>query len=247
MHLLAAFLIGTTLIAGYFPVKDRAKKTISVAVNDQNIRIRPKVEPQSEFNDKRTIKQEYDYSCGSAALATLLNFYLGEDLDERQVINGMLKYGNKEMIVKRRAFSFLDMKKFVDALGYIGAGYKAEIKDLEELQVPGIVPVKLYGYRHFTVFKGFYDGHVFLSDPWRGNISFTKSDFIKAWYQNVVFIAHPNNKKEFDLLALRASDLRYITEDTIRKEMFDQGDAHKNMTTDRYRRNLSSSDILFKK
>ena len=40
--------------------------------------IRAYVDPLSEINKSHLIKQGYDFSCGSAALAILLNFYLGE-------------------------------------------------------------------------------------------------------------------------------------------------------------------------
>lgn len=225
MHLLVAFLIGTAFLGGYFQTKEIPEKTIDIAVENRGIRLKSKVDPLSDITNARTIKQQYDYSCGSAALATLLNYHLGESLTERQVISGMLNYGNKEMIIRRRAFSFLDMKRFVDALGYSGAGYKADISDLKDLDIPGIVPIKLFGYRHFTVFRGVHDGHIFLSDPWKGNISFTEKEFLKSWYQNVIFLAHSEGKKTLGLMALRESDLRYINEDTANKIMFDPLDS----------------------
>lgn len=247
MHLVVAFLIGTAFLGGFFDVKESSDKSINISPEVGEVRIHNEVDPLNEFTFSDTIKQKYDYSCGSAALGTLLNKYLGESLDEKQVISGMLKYGDKELIIKRRAFSFLDMKRFVDALGYKGAGYKAKMSDLKNLDSPGIVPIKLFGYRHFTVLKGIHDGHVFLADPWKGNISFTIKDFLDAWYENVIFIAHSQGKKTYDLLALKESDLRYITEDVARKEMFDPQDIQKGLIIDRYHENLAGPDVLYKK
>jgi len=220
MHLLIAFLIGTAFLGGYFPVSKTPDKSINLAMETNNIHIRAIVDPFTEIANARTIKQEYDYSCGSAALATLLDFYLGEEFSEKQVISGLLSYGNKALIVKRRAFSFLDMKKFVDALGYKGAGYKAELIDLKTLNAPGIVPIRILGYKHFTVFKGVYKGHVFVSDPWKGNISFTEEEFKKIWDGNVIFMIHTEGKPVHNLLTLRNEDLRIVDEDLIRRDMF---------------------------
>ncbi len=57
------------------------------------------------------VRQAYDYSCGSAALTTLLNGYIGTQLDEQQVMNGLMKFGETDKIIERRSFSLLDMKR----------------------------------------------------------------------------------------------------------------------------------------
>jgi uncharacterized protein len=176
--------------------------------------------PHTEILNERIIKQEFDYSCGSAALATLLRYYLGEALTERQVIHGLLRYGDSEQIAERRAFSLLDMKKFVKVLGYKGIGYKAEIEDLKELEGPCVLPIKLFGFRHFTVFKGIYKGHVFLADPFKGHNSYTLPEFKKFWYQNVIFVVYPEGAKELSALQLQEADLRFIDEDTTFQLMF---------------------------
>jgi uncharacterized protein len=153
-------------------------KTLNVGIYSDGtgrVKVRETVTPLEDLNKHNVTKQTYDYSCGSAALATLLNFHLGEKFDERQVIQGLLRYGDSEKIAQRRAFSLLDMKRFVAVLGYKGVGYKAAYDDLSTLEQPCILPIKLFGYRHFAVFRGIYKDHVFLADPWRGNISFTRT------------------------------------------------------------------------
>ena len=75
-----------------------------------------RVEPLVEQKHRNIVRQAYDYSCGSAALTTVLNFYLGRNLTERQTMEGLLHYGESERIVERRAFSMLDMKRLVTAL-----------------------------------------------------------------------------------------------------------------------------------
>ena len=192
---------------------------------DENHFSRVYIRPHSDILDERIVHQNFDYSCGSAALSTLLNFYLGEKLSEKQVIHGLLRYGDSEQIAERRAFSLLDMKKFVKVLGYKGIGYKAELVDLEELGTPCIVPIKLMGYRHFTVFKGIYKGHIFLADPFKGHTSYTLAEFEDMWYQNVIFVVYPEGAKTRQGLALKEEDLRFVDEDStydiLYKENFD--------------------------
>lgn len=222
---MAVIFLSFLLILGLVGGEDRLKpfpenEFVIPMEYDERIRTTAILKPHSEILKERIIKQEFDYSCGSAALATLLRFYLGEHLTERQVIHGLLRYGNSEQIAERRAFSLLDMKKFVKVLGYKGVGYKAEISDLEELEQPCVLPIILYGYRHFTVFKGIYKGHVFLADPFKGHTSYTIDEFKKFWYQNVIFVVYPEGAKELSALRLKEVDLRFIDEDTALRLMF---------------------------
>jgi hypothetical protein len=221
MHIiLVAFFIGVAWLGGCFPLKDQPQGQMSVTVDapGRAVTMKQDVKPLSAFKFDKVVKQMYDYSCGSAALATLLNGYLGENLSERQVIMGMFRYGDKEQIEKRRAFSALDMKKFAAALGYKGVGYRAEIDDLRTLAMPCIVPLEILGYQHFVVFRGIHEDHVFLADPAQGNISFDISEFKDRWYNNIAFVIYrKEGEKEINALKLTEEDLRFIDLNTTGK------------------------------
>jgi uncharacterized protein len=222
MHVLVAFILIVGLYSGIYSQHKPPPKEVNLAVaGSPQGRLRAEITPRSEMENDHLVKQMYDYSCGSAALATLLNFHLGENLSERQVIQGLLKYGDAQKIAQRRAFSLLDMKRFVAALGYSGAGYKAEIEDLRTLTAPCLLPIKLFGYRHFSVFRGIYKDHVFLADPWRGNLSFTLSAFKQKWYQNVIFVVTATGREPVGLMALTEADLLFIDEDMGHQMVFD--------------------------
>jgi uncharacterized protein len=195
----------------------------AISLSASPVIVNHNVIPLEEFKDRHISKQTFDYSCGSAALATLLNYYVGENLTERQVIQGLMEYGNKNKIAERKAFSLLDMKKFVNKLGYEASGYKAELKDVLELKKPCIVPIEFFGYRHFTVLKGFYNGHVFLADPFRGNTSYTISEFQKMWYETVIFVVEIEGSPPVNALKLKNEDLRIIDEDDIDEMIADYG------------------------
>lgn len=158
---------------------------------------------------KNLTRQQYDYSCGSAALTTLFNNYFNHGFREDQVMQGLIKFGERERIVEDRNFSFLDMKRLSNALGYAAGGFKAEYKDIKELDKPAIIPIEYAGFSHFVVVKAAVDGHVFVADPSLGNISFTEKRFNEIWKKKVLFLVFPKdgqvptNKFQYDESQLR--------------------------------------------
>jgi predicted double-glycine peptidase len=174
------------------------------------------IEPYSELKYKHIVRQAYDFSCGSAALVTILTYHLGLKVTEQQAMEGMLEKGEKEKIIERRGFSLLDMKRYTAALGVTGAGYKAEIKDLLELTEPGIVPITYGGAKHFVVLRGVRNGIVYIADPSAGNIVFSVEDFSKWWDNNTLFILSlPEDKKPPALLALTDKELGVVDMDRV--------------------------------
>lgn len=178
------------------------------------------VKPDSVVKYHGIVRQAYDYSCGSAALTTLLNGYLGRQFQERQVMEGLLRFGEQDKIVERRGFSLLDMKRLVTALGHPSGGFRATIKDLLVLDHPAIVPIGYAGFKHFVVVKGVEQGRIYVADPALGNISFTIDRFEEVWLDNVLFIVFPNGFEPKSTLAISDSDLRYIDDQTVRRISF---------------------------
>ncbi|MEN6421046.1 MAG: C39 family peptidase [Smithella sp.] len=218
----AMFAVIVSFTSSVYPLQDQPKSEMSIPTYGAGTgNVRTYVNPASEIDKEHLIKQGYDFSCGSAALAILLNYYLGENFTERQVIAGLMHYGDPAQIAKRQAFSLLDMKKFVQVLGYQGEGYRGELEDLQTLTTPCIVPIKIFEYRHFVVFRGIYKGHVFVADPWRGDTSYTVDQFLDAWYDKVMFVVTPpEGGSTISALKLRTEDLVYIDEDKAREAIF---------------------------
>lgn len=217
----AVFAVLVSFTSSVYPLQDQPKSEINLTIPGAGSgNMRTYVKPASEINKGHLIKQGYDFSCGSAALAIILSFYLGEKLTERQVIQGLLHYGDAQQIAKRQAFSLLDMKKFVKVLGYRGDGYKADLEDLKTLTTPCIIPIKLMEYRHFVVFRGIYKGHIFLADPWRGDTSYTLDQFQDMWYEKIIFVVSEENGPVLHTLKLKQEDLVFIDEDAARESIF---------------------------
>ncbi len=178
------------------------------------------VEPLAVQKNRNVVRQQYDYSCGSAALTTILDFYLGRNFQERQVMEGLLHFGETERIVERRGFSLLDMKRLVTALGHPSGGFKAQEKDLYNLDHPAIAPIEYAGFKHFVVIRAVHNGRVYIADPALGNITFTMSRFLEVWDNNVLFIVFPNGHKPANALELREEDMRFVADYIIAENSF---------------------------
>ncbi|MDS7956601.1 MULTISPECIES: C39 family peptidase [unclassified Acinetobacter] len=180
------------------------------------VQIKPAVEDQF----RGIVRQAYDYSCGSAALTTLLNGYVGTSLTEQQTMSGLLQYGEYQRIIERRSFSLLDMKRFVTAIGLDSGGYRGEFSDLVNLGQPAIVPISYAGFKHFVVYKAYKDGRVYVADPALGNISFDENRFKEVWDNNTLFIVSVPESQRKDLLALKDSDMRHVEDATVNRYAF---------------------------
>lgn len=176
------------------------------------------ITPYSEFKFRNIVHQAYDYSCGSAALVTVINNYLGIKVTEQQAMEGMLEHGERDKIVARRGFSLLDMKRYVASLGAEGAGFRAELSELIKLDQPAIVPIDYAGFKHFVVFRGVRGDKVFIADPAMGHIVFSLDKFAELWDRNTLFILSPSKSKPTTLsdLALTDRELGVFDTDVLR-------------------------------
>ena len=148
---------------------------------------RGKVTSLREARFKNIVNQDTDFSCGSAALATLLRYAYDIDVDEWTVMAGMLAKANPT-IVEKQGFSMLDIKRYVEGLGMRGRGYKVSEQRLRSLRVPGIVLLDSKGYKHFVVLKRIVGDRVYVADPALGNRTYTFRDFMAAWPSQAVFV-----------------------------------------------------------
>ncbi|HJV83272.1 C39 family peptidase [Noviherbaspirillum sp.] len=138
-----------------------------------------------EMRRENVVIQKWDLSCGAAALATLLRYQHGEDVSEREVALALMNreeyIRNPQLVQTREGFSLLDLKRHVDARGYVGNGFgKLKMKDLVA-KAPLIVPIQTNGYNHFVVFRGLQGDRVLLADPAWGNRTMRVEEFAERW------------------------------------------------------------------
>ncbi|WP_412852315.1 C39 family peptidase [Ectothiorhodospira shaposhnikovii] len=137
---------------------------------------------------RTVIPQRYDFSCGSAALATLLTYHYGRPTAERDAFDAMYQMGDQERI-RAEGFSMLDMKRYLQTReGLASDGFRLPLETLTELGVPAIALVTIDGYRHFVVIKGIQDGRVLVGDPALGMRDYTKAGFQEIWSNDILFL-----------------------------------------------------------
>ncbi|MES1982319.1 MAG: C39 family peptidase [Pseudomonadota bacterium] len=146
-----------------------------------------KVLSLKELRFRTTVRQQYDYSCGSAALATLLNQY-HDSLDEETIFKEMWNSGDQEKI-RREGFSLLDIKTYLQSRGYNANGYVAPVDKLVEVGIPAIAMINDNGYNHFVVVKGVRNDKVLLGDPSAGSRILSRAEFDRMRLKNnILFV-----------------------------------------------------------
>lgn len=131
------------------------------------------VQSWKDRRDFKIVKQDLDYSCGAASVATLLNNFYGQKLTEEQVLDKMDK--------TRERASFADMQRILPKWGFEAKGYALSFEQLAQLKIPVIVYLKYRKDDHFSVLRGVSQDTVLLADPSLGHVSMSRAQFLDAW------------------------------------------------------------------
>lgn len=141
-----------------------------------------------ELRYEQVVRQQWDLSCGAAAIATLLTYQLGHPVSEHDVALAMLRRTSPLLVRARLGFSLLDLKIYAATQGFGAAGFGAmTLADLD-VMAPVIVPIRRHGFRHFVVYRGRRGDRVLIADPSFGNRTLAAETFEAAWANNIGFI-----------------------------------------------------------
>ena len=138
---------------------------------------------------RSTLRQQFDFSCGSAAVATLLTHHYGHPVTEQLVFEQMYLRGNQPKI-RKEGFSLLDMQGYLARLGYRADGFQQPLDKLVQAGLPAIVLVTEKGYQHFVVVKGLSAERVLIGDPAAGTRAMTRARFEAIWPSKLLFVIH---------------------------------------------------------
>ena len=126
--------------------------------------------------DKSIEKQDLDYSCGSAAAATIQRYFYGQAVDEQGILDQVVAVGDDG------AASFSDLKHAVAHYGFKAIGLTLSFERLKGIRIPAIVYLRYRDKDHFSVIRGIdARGRVWLGDPSWGNRLFSQSQFKAMW------------------------------------------------------------------
>ena len=149
------------------------------------------------LRDRNVVKQRFDFSCGAAALATLLRFGFGAPISERLVLEDLYNLLSEEekRDIRETGFSLLHLQRVAQSRGYNAEGFRVTADDLTMLAGPVIVFIEPRGYKHFAVLRGVDGDRIHLADPSRGNIRMPRHSFLRDWLQadgnGVIFVVEP--------------------------------------------------------
>ena len=164
-------------------------------------RYRKPIKSLLELRRENVVVQNLDYSCGAAALATVLRYGFEESITEAEIIGFIFVFGTTpeegyKKYFKRKGFTLLDLKRAARAKGYQSVGYKGmNLLELLELlyteRVPVLVPIKPMDFNHFVVVKGIEGDRILLADPAVGNTTMSLNRFLDVWIDGISFVVKP--------------------------------------------------------
>jgi predicted double-glycine peptidase len=154
--------------------------------NDQNKAASPFQPVKSLYGLRTTnvVMQQYDFSCGAAALATLINGYFGTKYTELDILKVASKrYPLPAWKARVKAGLSLDDLAFAATeLGFSAQGAKIGIAGLRQIEGPIIVhEAKQKNLQHFAVLRGIKDGQFVLADPSVGNVTYSAGEFAQEF------------------------------------------------------------------
>ncbi len=160
------------------------------------------------LRDSHVVRQAYDYSCGAAALATLLTYGIADPVTEQEVLHVVWTSlaQDQQALLKKQGLSLLDLQRVVQARGHKAQGFRLAPEYLAKLTHPVLVFIKPRGYEHFAVLRGVRDGWVFLADPAQGNVRMSLIKFLDMWLEKqgkgIIFAVERHDETWSDVLTL---------------------------------------------
>jgi predicted double-glycine peptidase len=140
--------------------------------------------------ENNIVMQRFDYSCGAASMATLLQYYFEDPVSEDEILREMTETLDEKELEKRRkeGFSLLDLKQYAERRGYQAIGVRLDVKALKQLKGPVLVFLELPRSDHFAVFRGVREDRVYVADPSRGNVRMPIYQFVEEWPSGIALV-----------------------------------------------------------
>ncbi|MFN4252846.1 C39 family peptidase [Deinococcus sp.] len=149
--------------------------------------------------DYRTLRyssvvgQTTDFTCGPAALATLLTHYYGQPVSEQTLTERSvadMQARGKEVV---EGITLLALRNALTTEDVLSAGYKLTLEQLRVVLAQGLPVVAnvVYPKGHYYLVLAVDDQNVLLADPSWGVRSQPIRNFLNAW-NGVVLIPEPS-------------------------------------------------------
>ncbi len=152
------------------------------------------------------VRQEQDFSCGIASIATVLKYHFGdEDASEYMLLLEFSEMLSVEALVevREKGASLAQLGDLLEKKGYAIRNWRFDMSKLRQFTqgLSVIVYLEKPDFRHFAVVRGVSEYQVSLADPSRGNIKISLTEFLSEWKgRRALFIARDSTELENALL-----------------------------------------------
>lgn len=135
--------------------------------------------------DEGVVRQELDYSCGVAALATYISHYWRRPVSEAALLARLVEAGDSWHLPadwQSRGVSWRLLEQLAADHGLQPSALSLPVDLLMSLRVPALVRLVVRGQAHFSVLRGVDSrGRVQLADPSWGNQILSREAFVSLW------------------------------------------------------------------
>lgn len=131
-----------------------------------------------------TVRQQLDFTCGGAALATMLTHYWGRPTGEQEILEIFQARHPDPKVWKAKindGFTFDDIVFAAEVLGYEATGAKVAIDELAAMNGPVIIHLDKGKFQHFVVLTKAHAGVFYMSDPIVGRVALQRYEFEKQY------------------------------------------------------------------
>jgi predicted double-glycine peptidase len=179
----------------------------------RSARFREPAQSWKSLHQQHVVMQKYDYSCGAAALTTLIVYYFQDPMTEQKVLDAIfdrLSRGPQaQAVIQDRiqnGLSLLDLQQVAADLGYQSAVARITMEQTANLRAPVVVRIIKNDFKHFVVLRGIVEDRVYLADPIRGQVRMPVQEFVRQWNGVALFLGKAGFglPKEYPL-AIRAT------------------------------------------
>lgn len=183
--------------------------------------------PHRDLRYAEVVGQADWYTCGAAAVATLLTHYYGIPTTEAEALElaeGFMAATGRE---PGQALTALALKQTLEAKGIPTKGYRVSPEALADYFTRGGLPLILHltePQKHFAVGVGMVGDHIVLADPSWGQSLLPLSVLVhERGYSGVVLVPIPPPElffvvQERQQKALRRAEERLLALDRLREE-----------------------------
>ena len=123
------------------------------------------------------VKQNGLKDCGIYSLYNILKYYGGDISIEK--LRTMTNTNNN-------GTSMYDIVKTSNKLGFKTDAYSCEFDSLSKINLPAISYMKINNYYHYVILKKVNDNNIYFFDPIRGNIKYSREQFLNEWQKIVI-------------------------------------------------------------